>query len=188
MGAIHRANPQAFEQNNIHGLLPGSVLTIPGLAQIRQENVDSVKRRLAADQQRQSRQASTSAPARAPAPPKVNKQEPTVVAQPLPKPDVAKEEVVSQSVATSQSTRGGIPLKPTALQEQLDASDVQMTKLLESNHLLRVRLAEMQHEVTALRDQVSSDDVLRDQIKGFIEQQKAQPIEPVVAETSCLIA
>jgi len=185
IGAIHRANPQAFEQNNIHGLLPGSVLTIPGLAQIRQENVDSVKRRLAADQQRQSRQASTSAPARAPAP-KVNKQEPTVVAQPLPKPDVAKEEVVSQSVATSQSTRGGIPLKPTALQEQLDASDVQMTKLLESNHLLRVRLAEMQHEVTALRDQVSSDDVLRDQIKGFIEQQKAQPIEPVVAETSWL--
>ncbi|MGR5146629.1 FimV/HubP family polar landmark protein [Photobacterium alginatilyticum] len=190
IGAIHRANPQAFEQNNIHGLIPGSVLTIPSLGQIRQENIDSVKRRLAADQRRQSRQTS---PSSAPAP-RVNTPAPTVVAQPIPKPDVAKEEVVSQtapkvsseagSSSVPQSPKGGIPLKPTALQAQLDASDVQMTKLLESNHLLRVRLAEMQHEVTALKDQISSDEILREQIKGFIEQQKVQQVEPVVVQTS----
>nr|WP_240152856.1 FimV/HubP family polar landmark protein [Photobacterium alginatilyticum] len=193
IGAIHRANPQAFEQNNIHGLIPGSVLTIPSLGQIRQENIDSVKRRLAADQRRQSRQTSSSAPSSAPAP-RVNTPAPTVVAQPIPKPDVAKEEVVSQaapkesreasSSSVPQSPKGGIPLKPTALQAQLDASDVQMTKLLESNHLLRVRLAEMQHEVTALKDQISSDEILREQIKGFIQQQKVQQVEPVVVQTS----
>nr|WP_255725046.1 FimV/HubP family polar landmark protein [Photobacterium sp. OFAV2-7] len=193
IGAIHRANPQAFEQNNIHGLIPGSVLTIPSLGQIRQENIDSVKRRLAADQRRQSRQTSTPAPSSAPAP-RANTPAPTVVAQPIPKPDVAKEEIVSQaapkvsseasSSSAPQSPKGGIPLKPTALQAQLDASDVQMTKLLESNHLLRVRLAEMQHEVTALKDQISSDEILREQIKGFIQQQKALPVEPVVVKTS----
>ncbi|MGF1730533.1 FimV/HubP family polar landmark protein [Photobacterium kasasachensis] len=193
IGAIHRANPQAFEQNNIHGLIPGSVLTIPSLGQIRQENIDSVKRRLAADQRRQSRQTSSSAPSSAPAP-RVNTPAPTVVAQPIPKPDVAKEELVSQaapkvsseasSSSAPQNPKGGIPLKPTALQAQLDASDVQMTKLLESNHLLRVRLAEMQHEVTALKDQISSDEILREQIKGFIQQQKVQQVEPVVVQTS----
>ncbi|OLQ76126.1 hypothetical protein BIT28_19125 [Photobacterium proteolyticum] len=193
IGAIHRANPQAFEQNNIHGLIPGSVLTIPSLGQIRQENIDSVKRRLAADQRRQSRQTSSPAPSSAPAP-RANTPAPTVVAQPIPKPDAAKEEVVSQaapkvsseasSSSAPQSPKGGIPLKPTALQAQLDASDVQMTKLLESNHLLRVRLAEMQHEVTALKDQISSDEILREQIKGFIQQQKVQLVEPVVVQTS----
>ncbi|MCW8328264.1 hypothetical protein MD588_05525 [Photobacterium sp. SDRW27] len=198
IGAIHRANPSAFEQNNIHGLIPDSTLVMPTLAQIRREDVDSVKRRLEADKRRQSRQASTPAPrsstASTPAPKPRTKPAPTVVAAALPKPDKAKEQPVSQTTTkpngeavkppVSEIAKGGIPAKPVALQQQLDASDEQITKLLESNHLLRVRLSEMQHEVTALKDQISSDEVLREQIKDFIQEQKVQQPQPVAPQPS----
>ncbi|UTV26953.1 FimV/HubP family polar landmark protein [Photobacterium atrarenae] len=195
IGAIHRANPMAFEQNNIHGLIPGSVLTMPTLAQIRREDVDSVRRRLEADQRRQVRQSvPPSSPASRAASPA-----PTVVATAQPKPQVAIDEqqiqaspkpatasapAASETAGEVSADKGGIPAKPTALQTQLDASDVQMTKLVESNHLLRVRLAEMQHEVSALKDQITNDERLRKEILDFIQHQKSQPVEPAVAETS----
>ncbi|MDV5172507.1 FimV/HubP family polar landmark protein [Photobacterium rosenbergii] len=217
IGAIFRQNPQAFENSNIHGLIPGSMLAIPTEAQMRRESIDIVKHRLEADQgsptRSQARTASTpSAPKptpkvaeapRAPAPkqqapkqqpPKQQApkpQAPTVVATPQEKPEPVVETVVKSAeqtpgTADSQLTapeapEALIPPKPTVLQAQLDASDEQMTKLLESNHLLRVRLAEMQHEVSALKQQLSDDEVLREQIKGFINQQRAlqtQVVEP----------
>ncbi|OAN13559.1 hypothetical protein A3K86_13305 [Photobacterium jeanii] len=94
------------------------------------------------------------------------------------------------STQVAESETALIPAKPEKmagqLQEQLDASDVQITKLLESNHLLRVRLSEMQHEVAALRDQQSDDEVLRDEIKDFLAQQKAIVVQPEVKEPSML--
>ncbi|MDX1303685.1 FimV/HubP family polar landmark protein [Photobacterium sp.] len=192
IGAIHRANPRAFENNNVHGLIPGSQLRMPTMAQIQREDIESVKRRLEIDQRRQARSTavpSTSKPApKASAnssPQKVAKAKPPVVVTPLAKPETASEETVTPS---KSAAGGGIPAKPLKaspeLQEQLDASDVQMTKLLESNHLLRVRLAEMRHEVAALKDQITDDEELRGEIIGFLEQQKTQPQQPVVEEPS----
>ena len=208
IGAIHRANPQAFEQNNIHGLIPGSTLVMPTQAQIRQEDVDSVKRRLEADQRRKASQPTASRSAAPASQPAANtpqakptpKPAPTVVAEPLPQPEKAIVQPISQAEAkpedkaapeAAKTSKGGIPAKPAALQQQLDASDEQITKLLESNHLLRVRLAEMQHEVSALKEQISHDEVLREQIKSFIQQQKAQlpqAVEPQQTWFDSLIA
>ncbi|AJR09447.1 hypothetical protein H744_2c2794 [Photobacterium gaetbulicola Gung47] len=195
IGAIFRNNPQAFENSNIHGLIPGSHLVIPTERQMRLEYTDAVKQRLEADQRVSSRsQRRTSAqpqvtapkpqpavqapkPA-APAPkPQEPKPAPTVVAQPEQPTEPMTEVEASEPEAAPKSEL--IPAKPTALQAQLDASDEQMTKLLESNHLLRVRLAEMQHEVAALKQQVSDDEMLREQIKGFIDQQRAQQAQVV---------
>lgn len=180
IGAIHRANPQSFENNNIHGLVPGSQLRMPTMAQIQREDIASVKRRLEADQRRQTRSASTTS--RTTKAVKSSTQSTAqVVATPIEKPEKAKVESVTPPKArsTSQkstSERAFIPEKPepTELQEQLDASDEQMTKLLESNHLLRVRLSEMQYEVSALKDQITDDEALRGEIIGFLEQQKEQ--------------
>lgn len=185
IGAIHRANPQSFENNNIHGLVPGSQLRMPTMAQIQREDVASVKRRLEADQRRQTRSASTTS--RTTKAVKSSTQSTAqVVATPIEKPEKAKVESVTPPKArsisqkstskTSTSQRAFIPEKPepTELQEQLDASDEQMTKLLESNHLLRVRLSEMQYEVSALKDQITDDEALRGEIIGFLEQQKEQ--------------
>lgn len=210
IGAIFRQNPQAFENSNIHGLIPGSMLAIPTESQMRRESIDVVKQRLEADQgspaRSQTRTANAPKPAvqaaqpvaRAPEPkptpaPKAVEvtqeakvQEPTVVATPQEKPQPVVETEVktaekTPAVEAPAATEALIPSKPTVLQAQLDASDEQMTKLLESNHLLRVRLAEMQHEVSALKQQLSDDEVLREQIKGFIDQQRAlqtQAVEP----------
>ncbi|MGF1876758.1 hypothetical protein L4D77_15680 [Photobacterium frigidiphilum] len=185
IGAIHRANPQSFENNNIHGLEPGSQLRMPTMAQIQREDVAGVKRRLEADQRRQTRSASTtSGTSRAVKPSTQSTAQ--VVATPIAKPEKAIVESVTppkarsiSKISTSQkstSARAVIPPKPepTELQGQLDASDEQMTKLLESNHLLRVRLSEMQYEVSALKDQITDDEALRGEIIGFLEQQKEQ--------------
>ncbi|MGF1860295.1 FimV/HubP family polar landmark protein [Photobacterium profundum] len=185
IGAIHRANPQSFENNNIHGLVPGSQLSMPTMAQIQREDVASVKRRLEADQRRQTRSVSTTS--RTTKAVKSSTQSTDqVVATPIEKPEKAKVESVtppkarstSKTSASQKSTteRAVIPPKPepTELQEQLDASDEQMTKLLESNHLLRVRLSEMQYEVSALKSQITDDEALRGEIIGFLEQQKEQ--------------
>lgn len=217
IGAIFRQNPQAFENSNIHGLVPGSMLAIPTEAQMRRESIDVVKQRLEADQRTpsrsQTRTAATPSPVATPQPtaakpepvaqapkpvvqasgPQVKevasapnttpnaapKNVPTVVAQVQEKPEPVVETAVKAQEQVSKTAL--IPSKPTALQVQLDASDEQMTKLLESNHLLRVRLAEMQHEVSALKQQLTDDEVLREQIKGFIDQQRAlqtQVVEP----------
>lgn len=225
IGAIFRQNPQAFENSNIHGLVPGSMLAIPTEAQMRRESIDVVKQRLEADQRTpsrsQTRTAATPPPVTTPQPtaakpeprpepvaqapkpvvqapepqvkevaaapkpaPKATqdaspKTAPAVVAQVQDKPELVVETVVKAPEAAPKAPL--IPPKPTALQVQLDASDEQMTKLLESNHLLRVRLAEMQHEVSALKQQLTDDEVLREQIKGFIDQQRAmqaQVVEP----------
>jgi pilus assembly protein FimV len=185
IGAIHRANPQSFENNNIHGLEPGSQLRMPTMAQIQREDVASVKRRLEADQRRQTRSASTTSGASRAVKPSTQSTA-QVVATPIAKPEKAIVESVTPPKARSTSKisasqkstseRAVIPPKPepTELQEQLDASDEQMTKLLESNHLLRVRLSEMQYEVSALKDQITDDEALRGEIIGFLEQQKEQ--------------
>ncbi|WP_282958112.1 FimV/HubP family polar landmark protein, partial [Photobacterium aphoticum] len=205
IGAIFRNNPQAFEQNNIHGLVPGSILTIPTLSQIQRESVDAVKQRLEADKGQIARVAANKpkpVPAKAPAPAVVKaepapapkaapKAEPKPASRPVQEPvqepvqksvQETEQKAAQPTVSADETARSLIPQKPKALQDQLDASDEQMTKLLESNHLLRVRLAEMQHEVAALKNQISDDEQLREQIKGFIEQQKAlqqaKPTEP----------
>ena len=123
--------------------------------------------------------------AQAPEPQASQPKAPTVVATPQEKPEPVAETVVEPKAAPAtapEATEVLIPPKPTVLQAQLDASDEQMTKLLESNHLLRVRLAEMQHEVSALKQQLSDDEVLREQIKGFIDQQRALQVQAVEPE------
>lgn len=86
----------------------------------------------------------------------------------------ALSSAASQAAKSPAGDGGTNSIKPDLLQAQLDASDEQMNKLLESNHLLRVRLAEMQHEVAALKTQITADEQLRGQIKDFIDQQKGQ--------------
>lgn len=199
IGAIYRANPQAFEANNIHGLIPGSRLDMPTLTQIRRENTDAVKLQLEQDKSTQPARRATSTASRTNTAPTASTAARTAAPEPTttastrtvstaPATPVA-ESVEPVSAATIAEAEALIPPKPdkvppTALQDQLDASDVQITKLLESNHLLRVRLSEMQHEVAALQDQQTSDEMLRDEIKDFLAQQKSIEMQPVVEEPS----
>ncbi len=49
VGAIYRLNPEAFRDENIHGLIPGSFLALPTMKQIEQENTKEIAKRLRLD-------------------------------------------------------------------------------------------------------------------------------------------
>ncbi|MGR5265981.1 FimV/HubP family polar landmark protein [Photobacterium damselae] len=293
IGAIKHINPQAFENNNIHGLIPGSYLVMPTLAQIKREDTQLVRRVLEQDKLREpyaskNRKTTTSKPSTKKAVVKkapVKHAAPTsqtrsqTKAQPKPavnpakststtvesadhftipaKPTVpankvspstntatkaalatvatatvlgpmavdAGEPITEQSSATKINTEqpkaitsapaqvtssatggdntgantvssqsntasvqrdGAIPPKPQDasanvaaslpqdVSNPVNASDEQLTQLIESNHMLKVRLAEMQQEMASLREQVGDDDEFRNEVINFIRQQRQQ--------------
>ncbi|NAW87567.1 FimV/HubP family polar landmark protein [Photobacterium halotolerans] len=200
LGAIFRANPNAFTDSNIHGLIPGSRLRMPTMAQIQAENTAQIRNRVETDLQRReqsragntsggnnSRPASASAgtagagsasasrAAPAPKPAASAPQAPSVAASTPERPAapaVSSTAPAAGVAAAAASTAEGT-LSP-AIREQLDTSDEELTKLRESNQLLRVRLSEMQYEIGALKEQLAGDEELRGEIQSFIAQQKAQ--------------
>ncbi|MEF1220075.1 hypothetical protein REH76_20160, partial [Photobacterium damselae] len=94
--------------------------------------------------------------------------------------------VSSQSNTASVQRDGAIPPKPQDasanvaaslpqdVSNPVNASDEQLTQLIESNHMLKVRLAEMQQEMASLREQVGDDDEFRNEVINFIRQQRQQ--------------
>ncbi|MDP2544188.1 FimV/HubP family polar landmark protein [Photobacterium damselae subsp. piscicida] len=287
IGAIKHINPQAFENNNIHSLIPGSYLVMPKPAQIKREDTQLVRRVLEQDKLREpyaskNRKTTTSKPStkkavvkkapvkhaapasqtrsqtKAQTKPAVNPAKststtiesadhftipakPTVPANKVspsantatkaalatvatatvlgPMAVDAGEPIAEQSSATKVNTEqpkaitsapaqvtssatggdntgantvssqsntasvqrdGAIPPKPQDVSDPLNASDEQLTQLIESNHMLKVRLAEMQQEMASLREQVGDDDEFRNEVINFIRQQRQQ--EPAVPE------
>ncbi|AWK81335.1 FimV/HubP family polar landmark protein [Photobacterium damselae] len=293
IGAIKHINPQAFENNNIHGLIPGSYLVMPTLAQVKREDTQLVRRVLEQDKLREpyasKNRKTTSKPS---AKKTVVKKAPVKHAVPAsqtrsqtkaqPKPQIkpavnpakststtvesadhftisakptvpankvspsatkaalatvatatvlgpmavdAGEPITEQSSATKVNTEqskaitsapaqvissategdntgantvssqsntasvqrdGAIPPKPQDVSANaaaslpqdvsnpVNASDEQLTQLIESNHMLKVRLAEMQQEMASLREQVGDDDEFRNEVINFIRQQRQQ--------------
>ncbi|KJG18165.1 FimV/HubP family polar landmark protein [Photobacterium angustum] len=229
IGAIYHVNPQAFENSNIHGLIPGSTLVMPTLSQIKNEKESLIRRQLEADKKRapyikakpisqkrvvklkpkpeelQKIQAEQAAKkdvkSTQPAEPIV-KSVADETAKPttdVPVKTIEKAVAVATtagaiSAATPTELTGNtseapktekvevadvdntentaIPAKPELSEQQKAMTDEQMTKLVESNHMLRLRLAEMQQEVLALKDQVQDSDKVRQEILLFLEQQK----------------
>ncbi|WP_419239794.1 FimV/HubP family polar landmark protein [Photobacterium leiognathi] len=241
IGAIYHVNPQAFENSNIHGLVPGSYLVMPTLSQINNEKESLIRRQLEADKKRAPYLKTTPKPKRVVklkpkpeelktiqaekkakeqaatqkikpadtvvkpvAPTPANTAQPTseVSAKTIEKAVAAATTVAAVSTATSNMAAGtekpaetvasdvktadsaeAIPAKPELSEQQQALTDEQMTKLVESNHLLRLRLAEMQQEVEALKDQVKDSDDVRQELLTFLEQQKQlqnapQPVTP----------
>ncbi|HIF9390803.1 TPA: FimV/HubP family polar landmark protein [Photobacterium damselae] len=297
IGAIKHINPQAFENNNIHGLIPGSYLVMPTLAQAKREDTQLVRRVLEQDKLREpyaskNRKTATSkpsakktvvkkAPVKHAAPASQTRSQTKAQPKPQIKPAVnpakststtvessdhftipakptvpankvspstntatkaalatvatatvlgpmavdAGEPITEQSSATKVNTEqskaitsapaqvtssatggdntgantvssqsntasvqrdGAIPPKPQAVSANvaaslpqdvsnpLNASDEQLTQLIESNHMLKVRLAEMQQEMASLREQVGDDDEFRNEVINFIRQQRQQ--------------
>ncbi|WP_413111996.1 FimV/HubP family polar landmark protein [Thaumasiovibrio sp. DFM-14] len=213
LSAIHRLNTHAFEENNLHTLQPGSILKMPTLEQIRQENSDDVALRLKRDEARLSalkrQSAANQRSATSLTPTQTGTLPTAVVNTPLPTPadipvaavttapnvalatedkavssatkPIVADTQASEKDETSPSNQGGIPPRPAlneGLNNELALTEQQMIRLLETNHQLRVRMSEMQLELSALQDQVNDDEFIRDEILRFIEKERqAQAIE-----------
>jgi len=170
--AIYRLNPQAFENNNIHGLEPNSRLRLPTLEQVRRENTDDAKQLLLAHNKKLSAQKASEA--------QVKRTVKTEKPAPTPKPAVtpvkteakvqeqkpAKEVVKSVAPVAEQSST------VVALKSELDTTEQEFTALQENNHQLRVRLAQVQNEVDNLKSELGDEDRIRNEVEKFINEQK----------------
>ncbi|MGF1765930.1 hypothetical protein L4D06_00860 [Enterovibrio makurazakiensis] len=209
VGAIFRLNPNAFEDQNIHGLIPGSTLLMPTLTEIRRESTDDVAQRLQIDQRRKDAQRGinrqplsqqAAATAQQPAQPEMTasseKAKPVKAPEKMTKPDVPKKPEMADMDASSKSdmamedgdSMGAdmTPPKPNmgSVQDQIDESDLQMGKLVESNHILKIRLAEVQNELSVLKEQMTGDEALTEEIKSFLEAQKMRQAQMEMKEPS----
>nr|WP_155654862.1 FimV/HubP family polar landmark protein [Aliivibrio fischeri] len=170
--AIYRLNPQAFENNNIHGLEPNSRLRLPTLEQVRRENTDDAKQLLLAHNKKLAAQKASEAqvkrtvktekPAPTPKPAVVPVKTETKVQEPKPAKDVVK------SVAPVAEPTASV----VALKTELDTTEQEFTALQENNHQLRVRLAQVQNEVDNLKSELGDEDRIRNEVEKFINEQK----------------
>ncbi|WP_442784747.1 FimV/HubP family polar landmark protein [Enterovibrio norvegicus] len=207
IGAIFRLNPSAFEDANIHGLMPGSTLVMPSLAEIRRESTDDVAQRLQIDQARKEAQRTVNRrplSEQVPAPKPKAPETPTVAPMPAPETAMAEDKKSMMDDAKSKEamadTDGAMsekmadagekmtPPKPDMMgvQDQINESDMQMGKLVESNHILKIRLAEVQNELSALKEQMTVDQELTGEIKEFLEVQRVRQAKMETKEPSFL--
>ncbi|OEE47750.1 hypothetical protein A1OS_07800 [Enterovibrio norvegicus] len=207
IGAIFRLNPSAFEDANIHGLMPGSTLVMPSLAEIRLESTDDVAQRLQIDQARKEAQRTVNRrplSEQVPAPKPKAPVAPTVAPMPAPETAMAEDKKSMMDDAKSKEAMAdtdGVmsekmadagekmtPPKPDMMgvQDQINESDMQMGKLVESNHILKIRLAEVQNELSALKEQMTVDQELTGEIKEFLEVQRVRQAKMETKEPSFL--
>ncbi|WP_175402002.1 FimV/HubP family polar landmark protein [Veronia pacifica] len=223
LGAIFRLNPTAFENENIHSLIPGSVLRMPSDSEIRREQTESVVLRLNADEARKAaeRQAlrspvSNPTPAVTPAQPEPsttprtqNVRSSVTPPKPVASPSSSNQTATAPTPNTQPETPAAndapgnedkntssevskvttdaatepeaeikasttTPPKPdlSSLKNQIDTNDVEVGRLLESNHILKVRLAEVQGELSALKEKLTYDEELTTEIESFLATQR----------------
>nr|WP_155655479.1 FimV/HubP family polar landmark protein [Aliivibrio fischeri] len=170
--AIYRLNPQAFENNNIHGLEPNSRLRLPTLEQVRRENTDDAKQLLLAHNKKLAAQKASEA--------QVKRTVKTEKPAPTPKPAVtpAKTEAkIQEQKPAKEVVKSVAPVAEqnstvVALKSELDTTEQEFTALQENNHQLRVRLAQVQNEVDNLKSELGDEDRIRNEVEKFINEQK----------------
>ncbi|AZL84414.1 hypothetical protein EIJ81_07120 [Aliivibrio salmonicida] len=180
--AIYRLNPQAFENNNIHGLEPKSRLRLPTLEQVRRENTDDAKQLLAAHKKKQT--AQKKAETRSSVAPKASTEPKVDVKPKLEKPTFTeKKTAVEKTVAPimAEKTAGLGELKT-----ELATTEQEFSALQENNHQLRVRLAEVQNEVDNLKNELGNEDRIRNEVEKFITEQKQLAVSEKKAEPSSM--
>ncbi len=184
--AIYRINPQAFDNQNIHELIPGSRLRVPSLEQVRSATTEQAVAIMKAHELRLKQPKPEK-----PAPVKQIEVKPKPVAEPTaPKPPVVtppKPEPVKPVETTAN-----VPLVSTSpqgekqvsdLKDKLQGSQSELESLEEKNHRLRLMLSQVQSEVETLKSELNDEERIRSEVEKLLaeerqrvaEQQRMQP-------------
>ena len=156
--AIYRLNPQAFENQNIHTLIPGSTLRIPSLAQVQSATTQEAVRVMQAHQERLANIAKTPAP--------------TTATTPTPATQTAKS-ATDAAVKAGPTQTANVDSKETAtLQKELTTSQNELLALEEKNHRLRLMLSDVQTEVTGLKQQLGDENRIRSEVEKLLAEEK----------------
>ncbi|ENM5872836.1 hypothetical protein NTE03_000684 [Vibrio mimicus] len=163
--AIYQLNPQAFENQNIHTLIPGSTLRIPSLAQISRNSNQEAVSIMAAHQAKLNQTPATQPTPVRPVP--ASKPTPKVEEVVQTKPDVAPQpQVEAKPVPEISSTS-----KPSS------ATDTEMMALEEKNHRLRVMLSQVQSEVSTLKQELGDENRIRSEVEKLLDEERRKAEE-----------
>ncbi|MBT0033159.1 FimV/HubP family polar landmark protein [Vibrio alginolyticus] len=188
--AIYRINPQAFENQNIHELIPGSRLRVPSLEQVQSATTAQAVAIMKAHEAKlkQPKPTNRATPAQ-----RVTEQpKPQIKVEP--KPATKPETVVAKEPKPTPKTIPVIPAPPvttspqgekqvSALKDKLQGSQSELDSLEEKNHRLRLMLSEVQSEVETLKSELNDEERIRSEVEKLLaeerqrlaEQQRMQP-------------
>ncbi|HGS5279160.1 TPA: FimV/HubP family polar landmark protein [Vibrio parahaemolyticus] len=184
--AIYRINPQAFDNQNIHELIPGSRLRVPSLEQVRSATTEQAVAIMKAHELRLKQPKPEK-----PAPVKQIEVKSKPVAEPTaPKPPVVaplKPEPVKPVETTANvppvSTSPQGEKQVSDLKDKLQGSQSELESLEEKNHRLRLMLSQVQSEVETLKSELNDEERIRSEVEKLLaeerqrvaEQQRMQP-------------
>ncbi|ELX4136555.1 AAA family ATPase [Vibrio vulnificus] len=163
--AIYRLNPQAFENQNIHSLVPGSTLRVPSLSQVRSASTEQAVTVMKAHQDKLNATPRPIAPTPVTRPVKAT---PATPAQ-----AVSETVKVEPPVDTTPVKAPEVPQVKT-LEKQLEMSESELTALEEKNHNLRLMLAEVQSEVDGLKTELGDENRIRSEVEKLLAEEKAK--------------
>ncbi|EGQ9768720.1 AAA family ATPase [Vibrio alginolyticus] len=188
--AIYRINPQAFENQNIHELIPGSRLRVPSLEQVQSVTTAQAVAIMKAHEAKlkQPKPTNRATPAQ-----RVTEQpKPQIKVEP--KSATKPETVAATEPKPTPKTIPVIPAPPvttspqgekqvSALKDKLQGSQSELESLEEKNHRLRLMLSEVQSEVETLKSELNDEERIRSEVEKLLaeerqrlaEQQRMQP-------------
>ncbi|EJB5292567.1 aspartate-semialdehyde dehydrogenase [Vibrio cholerae] len=164
--AIYQLNPQAFENQNIHTLIPGSTLRVPSLAQISRNSTQDAVNIMASHQAKLNQTPDT--PVRPVAPPR-----PAPIATP-------KVEAVAQTPPQVTPTTAPQEKAPTELKtpaKPSQSTDAEVMALEEKNHTLRLMLSQVQSEVSTLKEELGDENRIRSEVERLLEEERRKAEE-----------
>ncbi|HHJ3173005.1 TPA: FimV/HubP family polar landmark protein [Vibrio parahaemolyticus] len=184
--AIYRINPQAFDNQNIHELIPGSRLRVPSLEQVRSATTEQAVAIMKAHELRLKQPKPEK-----PAPVKQVEVKPKPVAEPTapktpvvtpPKPEPVKPVETTANVPPVSTSPQG-EKQVSDLKDKLQGSQSELESLEEKNHRLRLMLSQVQSEVETLKSELNDEERIRSEVEKLLaeerqrvaEQQRMQP-------------
>ncbi|HGF5082801.1 TPA: FimV/HubP family polar landmark protein [Vibrio parahaemolyticus] len=184
--AIYRINPQAFDNQNIHELIPGSRLRVPSLEQVRSATTEQAVAIMKAHELRLKQPKPEK-----PAPVKQIEVKPKPVAEPTapktpvvtpPKPEPVKPVETTANVPPVSTSPQG-EKQVSELKDKLQGSQSELESLEEKNHRLRLMLSQVQSEVETLKSELNDEERIRSEVEKLLaeerqrvaEQQRMQP-------------
>ncbi|ELO1812474.1 AAA family ATPase [Vibrio fluvialis] len=162
--AIYRLNPQAFENQNIHSLIPGSTLRVPSLAQVSSATTQEAINIMAAHQARLNQ--GDVKPAIQPAP----------IAKPQPVVEAKTQQATAKVAETVTAPAMVATVKPEVekVEKQIAASDTELVALEEKNHKLRLMVAQMQSEVDNLKQELGDENRIRSEVEKLLQEERVK--------------
>ncbi|MBY7966470.1 AAA family ATPase [Vibrio fluvialis] len=162
--AIYRLNPQAFENQNIHSLIPGSTLRVPSLAQVNSATTEEAINIMAAHQARLNQ--GDVKPAIQPAP----------IAKPQPVVEAKTQQATAKVAETVTVPAMVDTVKPEVekVEKQIAASDTELVALEEKNHKLRLMVAQMQSEVDNLKQELGDENRIRSEVEKLLQEERVK--------------